>query len=411
MADNDYGVPTDADDQVTTRYEWSPLDVGDERWWLSLRLDCGHPHCGSYRKCSSCRLTMCERCWISCEDPVINDLLTPPVRCVVFREWVNTCSVCKEMNPNTSCPQDCLGRQKFSVVDGAVVADDSSFECSCPTCVAKQNAFTQGDPLPADPCEDRRGFSRDVIEMVRTTCSDLHMCRECFKDDFFRIVPLHIRLPHCPRLSLSGNIDYKVLFAATAHSWGHNEEMIADPPVLYVHSLEGGAESSMLELAAIHAGRPWCCHFFGRKCEMLSTSLLCSEAVRRLGKSGNTLYLQVICIPQDCWGAGVVDFSSRASLDRYGSELPGHLDRHRINKKVFEELTLRVREVVIDLRAMRAGRLDHRVFEFDPGHPTAMALQEICQDAFEHTHFDSLAFLHAEHKCRALLTRVLLETL
>ena len=399
MADNDYGVPTDADDQVMTRYKWSPLDVGDERWWLSLRLDCGHPHCGSYRKCSSCRRTMCERCWRSCKDPVIKDLLSARVRRVVCREWVNTCSVCREMNPNTSCPPDCFGRQKFSVVDGVVIADDSVFDCSCRTCVSKQIAVRQGHPLLEEMCEASRGHEVDATEMVRTSFSDLHMCRKCFKGDVFRMVPLPVRF--------YGRIDYKVLFRASAHRWRDVARMTADPPVHYIHSLEGGAESSMLEWAAIHVGKHWSCHGGGHKCEMLSTSLLCSEAVRRLG---NDRYLQVICIPQRCWDAGVVDFSSRTSLEKYGSVLADHLDRHRIQTHTFESWALRFREVVIDMRAMRAGRLNQIAFEFDPHNKTAKALQEICRFANEYMHVDSLGFLLAERKCREFLTRVLLET-
>ena len=180
--------------------------------------------------------------------------------------------------------------------------------------------------------------------------------------------------------------------------------MTADPPVHYIHSLEGGAESSMLEWAAIHVGRHWSCHWPGHKCEMLSTSLLCSEAVRRLR---NDRWLQVICIPQNCWDRGVVDFSSRASLENYGSVLADHLDRHRIRTPTFESWALRFREVVIDMRALRAGRLKHLAFEFDPHNSFVKKLQEICRDASEYMQFDSLGFLLAERKCRAYVSQIL----
>ena len=43
-----------------------------------------------------------------------------------------------------------------------------------------------------------------------------------------------------------------------------------------------------------------------------------------------------------------------------------HLHRHKIRPKDFEAFALRWREVVIDMRAVRAGTLREHVFEFAP---------------------------------------------
>jgi len=169
--------------------------------------------------------------------------------------------------------------------------------------VEKQTADIKGEPLEPTMCKALRGYEADTTDMVKTQFPDLHMCRKCFQSDFLGMVPMPLRI---------GSSIYKVLFRASAHRWRDVRSMTADPPYHYIHSLEEGAESSKLEWAAIHVGRHHSCHWPGHTCEMLSTSLLCSEAVQRLG---DDRCLQVICIPQGCWDSGVVDISSRTSME------------------------------------------------------------------------------------------------
>ena len=100
MAFNDYGVPTNADRNFKTHVVYSEAgDVTKTQMLMSLKLDCGHGHMGCYRKCSSCWKTMCEKCWLRCDEPVIKDILSAEVRHVIGTCWVNTCSHCREVNP------------------------------------------------------------------------------------------------------------------------------------------------------------------------------------------------------------------------------------------------------------------------------------------------------------------------
>ena len=392
MAFDDYGFPTNAsvctlaDNNFQTHYVYSEADDVTKEQMILLELDCGHGHMGSYRKCSSCRKTMCEKCWLRCDEPVIKDLLSADVCHVTGTCWVNTCNHCREVNPNTRCPAECLGRQKFSIIDGAVFAHDAVFICDCQTCMQKQTAYIEGEPLKPTRCKALRGYEADTTHMMKTQFPDLHMCRKCFQSDFFGIVPMPWRR------------DYKVLFRASAHHWRDVNRMTVDPAHRCIHFTK-------LEWAAIHVGRHHSCHWPGHTCEMLSTSLLCSEAVRRLG---DDRCLQVICIPQDCWDSGVVDFSSRTSMENYGVRLAEHLDRHNISPRTLKAWALRFREVVVDMRAVRAGRLHEHIIEFEPDTQTVQELKRICREAAEFMHVDSSGFLRAERECRSYIARGIL---
>ena len=112
---NDYGVLTKADRHFKTRFVFSREDHETQTAMLeTLKLGCGHSHMGRFRKCSSCRRTMCEKCWLTCDGPVVDHLLSVEVAHVIGVGWRNTCTHCKEVNPNSHCPEDCPGRQKFS---------------------------------------------------------------------------------------------------------------------------------------------------------------------------------------------------------------------------------------------------------------------------------------------------------
>eukprot|EP00959_Pyramimonas_sp_CCMP1952_P196530 4109047-Pyramimonas_sp.AAC.1 len=110
----DYGVPTNADRDFKTKFVFSDED-DDTKIAMSTmcKLECGHCHMGVYQKCSSCRRTMCEKCWLRCDEPVIDHLLSVEVAYVFGTGWCNTCTLCKEVNPDSHCPEDCPGRQKF----------------------------------------------------------------------------------------------------------------------------------------------------------------------------------------------------------------------------------------------------------------------------------------------------------
>ena len=55
-------------------------------------------------------------------------------------------------------------------------------------------------------------------------------------------------------------------------------------------------------------------------------------------------------------------------MQNYGMRLAEHLDRHKIKPNDFQAWALRFREVVVDMRAVRARRLHEYVFEFSPCH-------------------------------------------
>ena len=112
---NDYGVPTNADRDFKTKFVFSDEDDDTKTAMSNMwKLDCGHFHMGVYRKCSSCRMTMCGKCWLVCDEPVIDHLLSVDVAYEIGTGWCNTCTHCKEVNPdNSHCPEDCPGRQKF----------------------------------------------------------------------------------------------------------------------------------------------------------------------------------------------------------------------------------------------------------------------------------------------------------
>ena len=175
--------------------------------------------------------------------------------------------------------------------------------------------------------------------------------------------------------------------------------MTADPPHHYIYSLEEGMQNSAVEWACLHVGRHHSCHWPGHNCEMLSTSIICSEAIRRLSPDR---CLQVICIQEDRWDSGCVDFSSRESMAQYSS-LEKHLKHHKIKRANLEAWGCRFREVVLDVRAVRANMLREYVFEIKANSLLVQELQRICRDADEWMHCDSGGWLQAERACRSLI--------
>ena len=392
VPDVHYGVHAKAG-QIQAHFVFSDENEETQAAMLAThRLDCGHGHMGDFWKCSGCTQTKCTRCWMRCKDPVMKELLSAnTVVQGVGREWLNTCSVCKADSPNDKCLQDCASRKTFSISgDGVVTATDLVWGCQCRTCLDKQYAFSRNWPIRPTMCAAVKGYEVDKLEKVQTQTPDDHMCRACFASDFSRMEAMPITIH---------GVQYKVLIRASRHSWADIKAMTADPPHHYIYSLEEGMQNSAVEWACLHVGRHHSCHWPGHNCEMLSTSIICSEAIRRLSPDR---CLQVICIQEDRWDSGCVDFSSRESMAQYSS-LEKHLKHHKIQRANLEAWGCRFREVVLDVRAIRANMLQERVFEMEANSLLVQEMQRICEIAGEFMHFDSLGWLRAERECRALI--------
>ena len=92
-------------------------------------------------------------------------------------------------------------------------------------------------------------------------------------------------------------------------------------------------------------------------------------------------------------------------MDRYGARLAEHLRIHKIKARTLEDFAFTFREVVVDLRAVRAGRLHEWAAEFEHDSPLVQDLKQICQEANEFLHCESLGFLRAERECRSQIAR------
>ena len=391
--DRHYGVHTNSK-QIPAHFVYSEETQQNKETMMAMHtLDCGHGHMGEFFKCSSCDETKCPRCWMRCRDPVIKGVLgaTASIKDLKGWGWRNACSVCKENCPHDRCPEDCPGRQKYSIsYDGVVTCKDLVWSCSCRTCLDKRYDFDKKMRIKPTMCEAVKGYHVDLLKNVSAQLPDQHMCRACFASDFTRMEPMPLTI---------GGVNYKVLFRASRHNWPDIKRMKANPPYHYIHSLEEGMKASAVEWSCLHVGRNHSCHWEGHCCEMLSTSIICSEAIRRLSPDRG---LQVICIQEDCWDSGCVDFSTRESMAQY-PKLEQHLKHHKIQRADLEAWGCRFREVVLDVRAIRANMLMEWVFEIPAEDQFVRELQRITRDADEKLHCDSGRWLHAERACRSLI--------
>ena len=96
-------------------------------------------------------------------------------------------------------------------------------------------------------------------------------------------------------------------------------------------------------------------------------------------------------------------------MDIYGPRLAEHLRRHKIKAQALEDFAFTFREVVVDLRAVRARRLHEWVFEFGYGNALVQDLKRICHEANEFLHCESLGFLRAERQCRSQIAQICLK--
>ena len=84
-------------------------------------------------------------------------------------------------------------------------------------------------------------------------------------------------------------------------------------------------------------------------------------------------------------------------------KLEQHLKHHKILRADLEAWGCRFREVVLDVRAIRANMLMEWVFEIPAEDQFVRELQRITRDADEKLHCDSGRWLHAERACRSLI--------
>ena len=392
QAERIYGVRTQSTRDFKSFYLYSEDDYAEQKFMSDEKtLNCGHVHKGKYFHCSSCREKKCPTCWMRIKDHDINEVLSTWIADVDYFAWVNTCSVCPPENADKHCPDNCPGRRNFyfSSTQG-VIPELAAYLCDCAACSSMTAAFGAGQLVEAKLCTALRGFAHSETRMRTYQQFDLHMCRQCFQKDFYSIKPMEKRLD---------SQTYKIVIRASKHTWVAISTMTADPPHLYLHSLEGGMERSKVEWACIHVARHRRCHGNGHKCEMLSTTIMCMEAIRRLDRHR---CLQVICIPEEYWDFAVVDFSSRERMDEYPF-LAEHLRRHNIWRSTLYNHAARYREVVIDMRAVRSKRFEPMIFEFSNDNPIVQQMQEYCRHGDEFMHSDSLTLLEAERSCRSCI--------
>ena len=356
-------------------------------------------HCGKFGYCGSCNSTLCWRCWQRCRDRAIRDLLKAKVYESETTEWVNTCKVCSSTRPHEHCEDDCPGRIKYvthialtPLAETTFQPEDKVFLCNCVTCLEKQKAHKEGKNSTPSYCRAKRGYETTNLNLGPAQFPDLHMCRKCFAYEFYNMEPMPLQL---------GCRKFRVLFRASRHCWHDVKNHEADPPHHYIHTLKCGMIESMVEWACLHVGRHHSCHWEGHPCEMLSTTILCFEALRRIDANKR---FHVIAIPEDCWH-WLCDFSSKEKMTHY-TRLEEHLDQHNIRKADFESWACRFREVVIDRRAMRAELLKECVFEWVPESPLVKDCKRLCQDAAEFMHCDSSRILKAELACRSIIANV-----
>ena len=393
QADKNYGVETRANRIFKSIYVYSKEDYVDYPVMSNEKtLNCGHAPMGKFFHCSSCREKKCPTCWMRIKDHAINQVMSRWIDDVDYFGWVNTCKVCPPENANKHCPEDCPGRINyyFSSTQG-VMPEVAALVCDCAACCSMTAAFQMGQHVEAKLCTALRGYACKETRTRAYQQFDVHMCRECFQKDFYNIKPMEKRI---------GSQTYKIVIRASKHTWVATSTMTADPPHVYLHSLEGGLEWSKIEWACLHVARHRRCHGFGHKCEMLSTTIMCTEAIRRLDRHR---CLQAICIPNEYWDYAVVDFSSPERIDEYPF-LAEHMWRHNIRRSRLYNLAARYREVILDMRAVRSERFKLMIFEFSHDNPIVERMQQHCQHAGEFMHFDSLTLLEAERSCRSCIS-------
>ena len=287
---------------------------------------------GCFRVCSACKYIMCESCWKKCRHSSIKDLLWATTRCVYRKEigktgWINTCKTCSDHRPHQKCPADCPGRQKYSTRIHAslplvpiiqIPNVDGMDSCHCISCLSNLFSYRCGRTTDFAPCLALRGYPFEEVYLNSGSHTDLHVCRSCFSADYFSTLPMTVTLQAKKMM---------VLFRASPNVWEHDVRggsLWYPIPLLL---LENG--QSLFELAVYHVGNAHQCHCRGHQCLMLSTSIFCCEALRRVSHEG---FFHVICIPETAWGEYVCDLSSPEKIQAF-PECKKLMKFHGIKKK------------------------------------------------------------------------------
>ena len=230
---------------------------------------------------------------------------------------------------------------------------------------------------------------------LKKTFPDSRICKDCFAQRFYEILPLP------KKISQAEKTPYKVVFRASEHRWKEIKICDTPPPAIDLQTIADGREASMVEWACCHIGKHNLCHWQVQGCHMISTSVLMTEAIRRMT---DEWWLQIICIPSQNWHSCTVDMSNKEAMDNQ-SNIDKHLRAHGIGRDDIEGFAFRFREVVIDRRAVKDGSLDELVFELGNSDPLVVDLRDICCRVQQMLHVDGLSFLEAEDKCRSIIDR------
>ena len=293
--------------------------------------------------------------------------------------------MCGQERPDSECDSWCRGRtDKFawepdakSVLEYRAVRICQG-SCECWTCTGgfkeyRLNWWDERDSNFRLPfCKAKRGFWRQRQGLRKYRCVDEEICRSCFACKFFGFRPLHVQL---------GQQRYFVVWRASEHNWRETlSTRHINKPHHYIHSLEEGGERSRNEMACLHIARHWACHAPGRPCEMLSTTVLITEALRRLSPDRQ---LQAILVPTRSWDIIACDFSTLANITAI-PDFHRHCERHKMAPDTIFEHGLLYREIVLDKRVLRKCNDDIHCILIPPREADLMKERTAAADELKH---------------------------
>ena len=395
---------------------WRPA----KRWWTEGELlvcECGHAHMGYFFCCSQCERTLCVPCFAKCSDATIRrklaaDVLDESARGNDRDVSINTCNTCGDKGKGEGkgmdrCQPCCSGRLKWTCTSSFGRLRFEHREpgaCGCATC---------RDPRPFEiSWDDERPVStlmpvcralrmRVVPAMRSQRFIDHECCMSCFRNMFWQIGTVAVKLTDHFRPAPAGEPwhEWRILFRASKRSWA--EEKLG-PPRNYIDSLEEGTK--VHQLACGHVGRYWSCHADGHPCSCLSTSILASEALKRLEAD---MTLQIIFVPVHVWERVATDLSSPEAVGRI--PISRWCRAFSITPNDVTKYSYYFREVVLDKTQLVPDHpppLDFYVFEVPPDNETVAGVKECCKDAYDVMHQVCGRFLEAENHARNALVHL-----
>ena len=320
----------------------------------------------------------------------------------VTSQWINTCHVCSAASPNEHCGDFCKGRtEKFSWRSSADCCFDfetvktavRAGHCECSGCREFKRRLSHDEITTtysvAPWCRALRGYRKEMDNPIqrRVSFHDEQMCRSCFSRQFFELPVLQVRI---------GGSPYRVVFRASAHSWRATTTLRPKPPRHYIHSLEEGL--GIEEWTYLHIGRHWACHGPNSPCEMVSTTVLLSEAMRRLDEDR---VLQAICVPEFRWSQVACDVSRPSSFSTDMEKLETHCATHKMKPASVWEHALTYREVVLDRRVLRDHPTEFIVLELSRGQ--CVHIKRMCDRVEDDIHICSANWLRVEWHARRFI--------